>query len=247
MSLNAFFTNLAKDKGTTNFVLYDDHAASPSDLRKGHFTKMQRRNSCPWSRRSSAEKFSALECSQPLAIPTRKRSNAKLNGGRHHQVVEKVNTSTSECSQPPAVPTRKRSNDKLNRGYHHQVVEEVNKSDSECSQPQASPTRKRSNDKLNRGYHHQVVEEVNKSDSECSQPQASPTRKRSNDKLNRGYHHQVVEKVNKSTSESKISSRMLLALYDEVKAPSTSKVHKNRSNRPLLPRLIKAGLLKESQ
>jgi hypothetical protein len=212
MSLNAFFTNLAKDKGTTNFVLYDDHAASPSDLRKGHFTKMQRRNSCPWSRRSSAEKFSALECSQPLAIPTRKRSNAKLNGGRHHQVVEKVNTSTSECSQPPAVPTRKRSNDKLNRGYHHQVVEEVNKSTSECSQPQAFPTRKRSNDKLNGGY-----------------------------------YHQVVEKVNKSTSESKISSRMLLALYDEVKAPSTSNVHKSRSNRPLLPRLIKAGLLKESQ
>jgi hypothetical protein len=123
MSLNAFFANLAKDKGTTNFVLYDDHAASSSDLRKGDFTKMQRRNSCSRSRRSSAAKFSASECSQPLAIPTRKRSN---------------------------------------------------------------------------------------------------------DKLNRGHHHQVVEKVNNSTSESKISSRMLLALHDEVKSPSTSKAHKSR-------------------
>jgi hypothetical protein len=121
MSLNAFFTNLAKDKGATNFVLYGDHAAS---LRKGDFTKAQRRNSCPWSRRSSAEKFSAY----------------------------------TECSQPPAVPRRKRSDDKL---------------------------------------------------------------------IGR-YHHQVVENVTTSTSESKISSRMLLTLYDEVKPPSTSKAHKSR-------------------
>jgi hypothetical protein len=121
MSLNAFFTNLAKDKGATNFVLHDDHAAS---LRKGDLTKTERSNSCPLSRRSSAEKFSASECSQPLAVPRRKRST---------------------------------------------------------------------------------------------------------DKLNVGYHHQVVEKEKESTSESKISSRMLLALYDEVKPPSTSKAHDSRS------------------
>lgn len=60
---------------------------------------MSKRSSCPsWSKRPSAQKFSALDCSQPLAFPRRKGSDDDLNGSYRNEP-PKMNHSSSSGSK----------------------------------------------------------------------------------------------------------------------------------------------------
>lgn len=79
MALENYFSSLAMETGTTNFLLCNDHASSSTQYRMQEF-RIQRTNSCSRTRtRSPADKFSSRECSQPPALPPRRDSEHRLN------------------------------------------------------------------------------------------------------------------------------------------------------------------------